>query len=55
MNSTPAAIPVRYLPFPLLGFELQKLANVSTFLVLREIDRFKIGVHNPGAIQVEMY
>jgi hypothetical protein len=47
--------PVRCLLFPLLEPELQKLANVRTFLLHREIDRFKIGVHNPGAIQVEMY
>lgn len=35
--------------------ELQKLANVLTFTPQREIGRFRIGVHNPGAIQVEMY
>ena len=55
VNSPTAAILERCASFPLLEPELQKLANVRTFLLHREIDRFKIGVHNPGAIQVEMY
>ena len=54
-NSPTAQSLNRWLLFPLLGSELQKLANVFTFIPQREIGRLKIGVHNPGAIQVEMY
>jgi hypothetical protein len=46
---TLAAIP------PTRASELQKFANVLTFMLQREIGRFKIGVHNPGAIQAEMH
>lgn len=34
---------------------MQKQANDCTLVVQREIDRLKIGVHSPIAIQVEMY